>query len=300
MEKVRANASSSDPIMPAEESSQKGSPWSLERFQDLMQAVRPQWQVYEDTLVHKVKDQVLVAYEHPVETCAVAVGVGLLLLRGPRRILYRNTLGRFKTEEESRNVYSIVAVCCLVATKLRKDSSDRVCLGSLVNLLLSSQGASRFVCEIRMKRDIGSACGAYAGHDSCAMQDHDETMQSGYHVPTLQLQFANCGGDAFCYAINLEKRLTEAELHLRDINESISKLKKQSKNILTKISFGEEDLQRGSTKIRPKLLCRAAGHEIQRLSKYIYKVESQATDLMEDLRAVPGRKALELRAEASI
>ncbi|XP_042379195.1 RGS1-HXK1-interacting protein 1-like isoform X1 [Zingiber officinale] len=186
MEKVRANASSSDPIMPAEESSQKGSPWSLERFQDLMQAVRPQWQVYEDTLVHKVKDQVLVAYEHPVETCAVAVGVGLLLLRGPRRILYRNTLGRFKTEE---------------------------------------------------------------------------------------------------------KRLTEAELHLRDINESISKLKKQSKNILTKISFGEEDLQRGSTKIR------AAGHEIQRLSKYIYKVESQATDLMEDLRAVPGRKALELRAE---
>ncbi|KAG6512650.1 hypothetical protein ZIOFF_030775 [Zingiber officinale] len=195
MEKVRANASSSDPIMPAEESSQKGSPRSWERFQDLMQAVRPQWQVYEDTLVHKVKDQVLVAYEHPVETCAVAVGVGLLLLRGPRRILYRNTLGRFKTEE------------------------------------------------------------------------------SGYHVPTLQLQFANCGGDAFCYAINLEKRLTEAELHLRDINESISKLKKQSKNILTKISFGEEDLQRGSTKIR------AAGHEIQRLSKYIYKLASMTSGL---------------------
>lgn len=47
-----------------------------------------------------------------------------------------------------------------------------------------------------------------------------------------------------------QKRLTEAELHLTDINESMAKLKKQSKNILTKISFGEEDLQRGSTKMR--------------------------------------------------
>lgn len=36
MEKVRAKASSSDPIMPAEESSQKGSPRSLERFQVLV------------------------------------------------------------------------------------------------------------------------------------------------------------------------------------------------------------------------------------------------------------------------
>lgn len=36
MEKVRAEASSSDPIVPAEESSQKGSPRSLERFKVLV------------------------------------------------------------------------------------------------------------------------------------------------------------------------------------------------------------------------------------------------------------------------
>lgn len=47
-----------------------------------------------------------------------------------------------------------------------------------------------------------------------------------------------------------QKRLTEAEIHLRVINESVAKLKKESKNILTKLNFGEEDLQRGSTKIR--------------------------------------------------
>ncbi|WOL04857.1 hypothetical protein Cni_G13579 [Canna indica] len=79
----------------------------------------------------------------------------------------------------------------------------------------------------------------------------------------------------------------------RECQSDVFGIPKVNKNMLTKISFGEDDLKRGSTKVR------AAGHEIQRLSKYIYKIESQVADLMEDLRAMPGRTALELRAEVA-
>ncbi|WOL00641.1 hypothetical protein Cni_G09354 [Canna indica] len=184
-------ASSSDSIRSATESDQSPRQIStrpLGNIQDFTLSLRSKLQVYEDALVDTVKDEVLVAYDHPVEACAIAATTGLLLLRGPRRFLYRNTLGRFKTEE---------------------------------------------------------------------------------------------------------KLLTAAESQLSVINESFTNLKKANKNMLTKISFGEEDLKRGSTKVR------AAGHEIQRLSKYVYKIESQAADLMEDLRAMPGRTALELRAEVA-
>ncbi|URD93419.1 hypothetical protein MUK42_01777 [Musa troglodytarum] len=183
-----SSSDSTGPAIGSAQSSQQTSPRPLEKFQDLMLRVRSHWQAYEDALVHNAKDKLLVAYDHPLEACGIAVVAGILLLRGPRRFLYRKTLGRFKTEEG---------------------------------------------------------------------------------------------------------RLTEAESFLREINESVAKLKKESKNILTKVSYGEEDLQRGRTKIR------ATGHEIQRLNKSIYKIESEAADLMEELRTIPGRTALELRAEAS-
>ncbi|XP_064998324.1 RGS1-HXK1-interacting protein 1-like [Musa acuminata AAA Group] len=183
-----SRSDSTGPAVGSAQSSQHRSPRPLEKFQDLMLRVRSHWQAYEDALVHNAKDELLVAYDHPLEACGVVVVAGILLLRGPRRFLYRKTLGRFKTEEE---------------------------------------------------------------------------------------------------------RLTDAESFLREINESVTKLKKESKNLLTKVSYGEEDLHRGRTKIR------AAGHEIQRLNKSIYKIESEAADLMEELRTIPGRTALELRAEVA-
>lgn len=85
----------------------------------------------------------------------------------------------------------------------------------------------------------------------------------------------------------------KAELNLKELSQSVEKLKKESKNMLLKASWGEQDLQRGHTKIR------AAGREIQRLAKSIYKIESEATDLMDGLRALPSRTALQLRAEVA-
>ncbi|XP_008781206.2 RGS1-HXK1-interacting protein 1 [Phoenix dactylifera] len=90
-----------------------------------------------------------------------------------------------------------------------------------------------------------------------------------------------------------QDRSAKAELCLKELSQSVDKLKKDSKNMLLKASWGEQDLQRGHTKIR------AAGREIQRLANSIYKIESEAADLMDGLRALPGRTALQLRAEVA-
>ncbi|XP_073113678.1 RGS1-HXK1-interacting protein 1 [Elaeis guineensis] len=169
-------------------SPQENSSWSLRSLQDYMTRVQAQYKVHEDAFVQKVKDQLMIAREHPTETFGIVVAAGLVLMQGPRRFLLRNTFGRLVSEQD---------------------------------------------------------------------------------------------------------RSAKAELCLKELSQSVEKLKKDSKNMLLKASWGEQDLQRGHAKIR------AAGREIQRLAKSIYKIESEATDLMDGLRALPGRTALQLRAEAT-
>lgn len=153
-----------------------------------MPGLTSQYKIYEDAFVKKVKDELMIVREHPVEAGGIAVASGLLLMRGPRRFLLRNTLGRFQSEEA---------------------------------------------------------------------------------------------------------RIVKTEASLKELAQSIDKLKKESKNIILRAGFGEEELLRGRTKVRD------AGHEIQRLSKSIYKIESQSADLMDVLRVIPGRNALKLRAEVA-
>ncbi|KAK8953225.1 hypothetical protein KSP40_PGU009749 [Platanthera guangdongensis] len=162
--------------------------WPLQKLQGYYSEIKLQYKVYEDAAVKKVKDGFMVVHEHPVATFGVAIFSGLLLMRGPRRLLWRQTFGRLQSEE---------------AQLLKVDSG------------------------------------------------------------------------------------------LKEIGESVEKLKKDSKNMLLRASFGEEELHRGRIKIRD------AGKEIQRLVKSIYKIESQAADLIDGLRVIPGRNAIKLRAEVA-
>lgn len=61
--------------------------------------LRSQYSIYEDAFFGKLKEGALIAREHPLSTCTVAAGVGLLLMRSPRRFLFRHTIGRFQSEE---------------------------------------------------------------------------------------------------------------------------------------------------------------------------------------------------------
>ncbi|XP_037425146.1 RGS1-HXK1-interacting protein 1-like [Triticum dicoccoides] len=168
------------------------SPWPLRKLQSFAPGLWPQYKAYEDVLVERAKvtisDALVLASEHQAEAIGCATVAGFILFRGPRRFLYRNTLGRFKTEKDLLN---------------------------------------------------------------------------------------------------------DVEQSMIEYKTSIESLRKDSKYTLDKVVIGESDLQRGRTDLR------STGKQIQSVIRSIYKTESTAAGLMDQLRIIPTRQSLELRAEVA-
>ncbi|XBH85222.1 hypothetical protein VPH35_073192 [Triticum aestivum] len=199
------------------------SPWPLRKLQSFAPGLWPQYKAYEDVLVERAKgnpppppplftgcicltmmvpqsilgfisilvtisDALVLASEHQAEAIGCATVAGFILFRGPRRFLYRNTLGRFKTEKDLLN---------------------------------------------------------------------------------------------------------DVEQSMIEYKTSIESLRKDSKYTLDKVVIGESDLQRGRTDLR------STGKQIQSVIRSIYKAESTAAGLMDQLRIIPTRQSLELRAEVA-
>ncbi|KAI4381301.1 hypothetical protein MLD38_007383 [Melastoma candidum] len=92
---------------------------------------------------------------------------------------------------------------------------------------------------------------------------------------------------------NEEAQFTKAEKNVKDLIVSVDLLKMESKKLLERAALAEKDMKQGLTELMD------AGSRIHRLTKSANKVESQAVDLMDDLREIPGREALKLRAEVA-
>ncbi|KAJ0975575.1 hypothetical protein J5N97_017540 [Dioscorea zingiberensis] len=92
---------------------------------------------------------------------------------------------------------------------------------------------------------------------------------------------------------NEEARFVKAEKGLQELSESVGKLNADTNKLIKSSNAGEEEMLRGGTKIKN------TGKEIRRLLKSIYKIESEAIDIMDGLRTLPGRSALRLRAEVA-
>ncbi|KAJ0975589.1 hypothetical protein J5N97_017554 [Dioscorea zingiberensis] len=88
-------------------------------------------------------------------------------------------------------------------------------------------------------------------------------------------------------------RFVKAEKGLQELSESVGKLNADTNKLIKSSNAGEEEMLRGGTKIKN------TGKEIGRLLKSIYKIESEAIDIMDGLRTLPGRSALRLRAEVA-
>ncbi|KAK2982006.1 hypothetical protein RJ640_013216 [Escallonia rubra] len=71
----------------------------IRTFQDFIPHLKTQYRTYENAFFKKVKDELVTAGEHPALAGGIAVTAGLLLMRGPRRFLFRHTLGRLQNEE---------------------------------------------------------------------------------------------------------------------------------------------------------------------------------------------------------
>ncbi|KAL8162825.1 hypothetical protein V2J09_014314 [Rumex salicifolius] len=66
---------------------------------ELASDIKQKYVHYEDAFFKTAKGEVLKAKEHPAIVAGVAVTAAFILMRGPRRFLIRNTLGRFQSEE---------------------------------------------------------------------------------------------------------------------------------------------------------------------------------------------------------
>ncbi|XP_044473556.1 RGS1-HXK1-interacting protein 1-like [Mangifera indica] len=179
---------SKDSALRSARSLQQNSSTHLRSLQDSLPDVVTRYTVYEQTFLNKVKEQLKSAREHPGAAIGISVSAGFLLLRGPRRFLFRHTLGRLQSEE------------------------------------------AKFV---------------------------------------------------------------RTENNVKELTLSVDLMKKESKKLLERASLAEKDMKRGETELLN------AGSQVRSLAKQAYKVESQAADLMEGLREIPGREALKLRAEVA-
>ncbi|KAK9224284.1 hypothetical protein WN943_009317 [Citrus x changshan-huyou] len=111
------------------------------------------------------------------------------------------------------------------------------------------------------------------------------------HVMTVVIRTPE--GEWLQMLIRLNAMFVRAEKNVNELNLSGELMKKESKKLLERAALAEKEMIRGETELKN------AGNQVQRLAKQVYKVETQAADLMEGLREIPGREALKLRAEAS-
>ncbi|CAN4091648.1 unnamed protein product [Withania somnifera] len=78
---------------------QNTSSTHLRTLQEFMPKIKSQYTTYEEVFFRKIKDELVTAREHPAMAGGIGIAAGLLLMRGPRRFLFRQTLGRFQSEE---------------------------------------------------------------------------------------------------------------------------------------------------------------------------------------------------------
>ncbi|CAN7081755.1 unnamed protein product [Brassica oleracea var. botrytis] len=68
-------------------------------IQDLIPHALTQYKTYENAFFSKVTEELINVKEHPAAAAGIGLAAGLVLMRGPRRFLFRRTLGRFQSEE---------------------------------------------------------------------------------------------------------------------------------------------------------------------------------------------------------
>lgn len=71
----------------------------LRSFQDFLPQAVSHYKCYEDAFFNKLKVVSMSAKEHPGAAVGITITAALFLMPGPRRFLFRNTLGRFQSEE---------------------------------------------------------------------------------------------------------------------------------------------------------------------------------------------------------
>ncbi|KAK7400700.1 hypothetical protein VNO78_11973 [Psophocarpus tetragonolobus] len=78
---------------------QHSSSTQFRAFQNFLPEAVSQYRKYEDVFFNQIKDGLMTAKDNPALSAGLAISAALLAMRGPRRFLFRHTLGRFQSEE---------------------------------------------------------------------------------------------------------------------------------------------------------------------------------------------------------
>lgn len=157
-------------------------------LEELVSDIKVKYGQYENSFFSHFKDEVVIAKEHSAVVVGVAVASAFVLMRGPRRFLIRNTLGRLQSEE----------------TKFLK-----------------------------------------------------------------------------------------AENSVKDLGVSVDIMRRESKKLLERATLAEKEMILGQNELLN------ARNRVRSLSKSVNQVEAQASGMMQELREIPGREAIRLRAEVA-
>ncbi|XP_021714925.1 uncharacterized protein LOC110682891 [Chenopodium quinoa] len=90
-----------------------------------------------------------------------------------------------------------------------------------------------------------------------------------------------------------EARFVKAEKNVKMLNLSVDLMKKESRKLLERATLAEKEMTTGQTDLMN------AGKQLRYLAKSVDHVETQAADVVNLLREIPGREALQLRAEVA-
>ncbi|VVA95627.1 unnamed protein product [Arabis nemorensis] len=90
---------STDSAIRSARSLRENSTSQFRSIQDFIPHALTQYKTYENAFFSKVTEELVKAKEHPAAAAGIGLTAALVLMRGPRRFLFRHTVGRFQSEE---------------------------------------------------------------------------------------------------------------------------------------------------------------------------------------------------------
>ncbi|XWS73400.1 hypothetical protein CRYUN_Cryun02cG0124900 [Craigia yunnanensis] len=120
----RSLKDSKDSAIQSARSLHHNSSTHLRSFQDFLPQAFSHYKSYEDAFFNKLKEGLMSAKEHPGVVVGITTTAALFLMPGPRRLLFRNTLGRFQSDEaQFLSAEKNVKVLNLSVDLMKKESS---------------------------------------------------------------------------------------------------------------------------------------------------------------------------------
>ncbi|XP_068635694.1 RGS1-HXK1-interacting protein 1 [Aristolochia californica] len=95
------------------------------------------------------------------------------------------------------------------------------------------------------------------------------------------------------FFVNEESLISQADAKVKELQQSLHRMKIESKKLEEGALKAEEEMKRGRDKLRK------AGHQIQGLIRSVYKIEGQASGLKDILGELPRREASQFRSQVS-